>query len=65
MGAGDAISSAIAEEFAEKGYTVCLARRSAEPVELKAKEINAKGYEAFGFALDVSNESEVEVKAYK
>jgi len=60
VGAGDAIGSAIAKEFAEKGFTVCMARRSAEPVESYAKELRSEGYEAFGFGMDARKEDEVE-----
>lgn len=60
VGAGDAIGGAISKEFAEKGYTVCMVRRSAEPVEAYAQELISKGYDAHGYALDARNEEEVE-----
>jgi len=60
VGAGDAIGSAIAREFAEKGFTVCMARRTAEAVESYAKELCSEGYEAFGFGLDARKEDQVE-----
>lgn len=60
VGAGDAIGSAIAKEFAEKGFTVCMARRSLEPVEGYAEELRTEGFSAFGFSLDARKEDEVE-----
>lgn len=60
VGAGDAIGSAIAKEFAEKGLIVCMARRSLEPVEQYAEELRSKGLEAFGYALDARKEEQVE-----
>lgn len=60
VGAGDAIGSAIAKAFAEKGYTVCLARRSLEPVESYAASLRDQGFDAHGFALDARSEEAVE-----
>lgn len=59
VGAGDAIGSAIALEFAQRGYCVCMARRTLEPVEAYAEELSQQGYEAYGFALDARNEDQV------
>lgn len=60
VGAGDAIGSAISKEFAKKGFTVCMARRSFAPVEEAAEEFRAEGLDAYGFQLDARNEEEVE-----
>jgi len=60
VGAGDAIGSAIAKEFCQKGFTVCMARRSLEPVETYAQALRNDGYDAYGYALDARNETEVE-----
>ncbi|GAA5314892.1 MAG: SDR family NAD(P)-dependent oxidoreductase [Candidatus Pelagadaptatus aseana] len=60
VGAGDAIGSAIAREFAEKGYSVCMVRRNAEPVEAYAEQLCAEGFEAHGFGVDARNEEAVE-----
>lgn len=60
VGAGDAVGSAIAKEFASKGFCVCMARRSAEPVEAYADQLRAQGYEAYGFGMDARSEEQVE-----
>ncbi|MFC3150052.1 SDR family NAD(P)-dependent oxidoreductase [Litoribrevibacter euphylliae] len=60
VGAGDAIGSAIAKEFATKGYTVCMARRSEAPVVEYARQLQTDGYLAHGFALDARKEEDVE-----
>ena len=60
VGAGDAIGGAIAKEFALKGFTVCMARRSAEPVEAYAATLREQGLDAYGFALDARKEEQVE-----
>lgn len=59
VGAGDAVGSAIATEFAENGFTVCMARRSEEPVKAHADALSARGFKAHGFALDARQEDEV------
>ena len=59
VGAGDAIGGAIAKEFALKGYTVCMARRSAEPIEGYAEELREEGFDAHGFGIDARNEDQV------
>lgn len=60
VGAGDAIGSAIARAFAEKGYTVCMARRNQAPVSAFAEQLRNEGFEAHGFALDARKEEQVE-----
>ncbi|WP_339770783.1 SDR family oxidoreductase [uncultured Paraglaciecola sp.] len=59
VGAGDAIGSAIATEFAKKGLTVCLARRSADAVQSYAETLRSDGFDAHGFPLDARNEEQV------
>ncbi len=60
VGAGDAIGSAIAKQFAQKGFTVCMARRSIKPVETYAEQLRTEGHKAYGFALDARKEEAVE-----
>lgn len=60
VGAGDAIGGAIAKEFAQKGFTVCMARRNQEPIEAYAEELRSEGHDAYGFALDARKEEDVE-----
>ena len=60
VGAGDAIGGAIAKEFASKGFTVCMARRSAEPIESYADELRGEGFDAYGFGVDGRSEEQVE-----
>lgn len=59
VGAGDAIGSAIAKEFAVKGYTVVMVRRTQESVESYAAELRDQGHDAHGFALDARDEEQV------
>lgn len=59
VGAGDAIGAAIAREFAEKGFAVCLARRNAEKVQALAQAMSEEGFEAYGYALDARDEEAV------
>lgn len=60
VGAGDAIGSAIAKEFCQKGYTVCMVRRNLEPVKHYAQKLQNEGYDAYGYSIDARNEAEVE-----
>ncbi len=60
VGAGDAIGSAIAREFAEKGFTVCMVRRSKQPVVAYAEQLRDEGFDAYGFAADARKEDQVE-----
>lgn len=59
VGAGDAVGSAVAREFAEKGFTVCLARRGEEKVQALAQAMRDDGLDAHGFSLDARNEDAV------
>lgn len=59
VGAGDAIGSAIATEFASKGYTVVMVRRSKDAVQSCAVKLREQGYDAYGFALDARDEDQV------
>jgi len=52
FGAGGSIGAAVAKEFAAEGAQVFLAGRTAEPVELVAKEITANGGSAHAQVVD-------------
>ncbi len=60
MGAGDAIGSAIVRRFAERGLTVCAARRNGEKLKDLVDELTAEGYRAHGFSCDARKEENVE-----
>ncbi len=60
MGAGDAIGSAIVRRFAERGLTVCAARRNGEKLKDLVDELSAEGYRAHGFSCDARKEENVE-----
>lgn len=59
MGAGDAIGSAIARQFALAGLNVCLARRNAEKLAPVLAELHAQGLQAHGFSCDARDEDAV------
>ena len=59
VGAGDAIGGAIAKAFAEKGFTVCMARRSQDAIVAQANALQAQGLDAHGYGLDARNEDAV------
>lgn len=59
MGAGDAIGSAIGEQFARAGLTVCLARRNGEKLEPLVDELTAQGLTVHAFSCDARNEEQV------
>lgn len=54
------IGKAVAESFAEAGATVIITGRSEETVARTVKELTEKGWEADGFACDVSDMDDVE-----
>ncbi len=56
VGAGDAIGGAIAKEFATKGFTVCMVRRSAEPIKAYAETLRKDGFDAYGYGVDARRE---------
>ena len=59
MGAGDAIGSAIVRRFAERGLTVCAARRNGERLEELVTSLRDQGYDAHGFSCDARKEEAV------
>ncbi|OUS24289.1 short-chain dehydrogenase [Gammaproteobacteria bacterium 45_16_T64] len=59
MGAGDAIGSSIATQFARSGHTVCLARRNGDKLESIVGNLKEQGLEAHGFSCDARNEEQV------
>lgn len=56
IGAGDAIGSAIARKFSERGLTVCATRRNEDKLQPLISEITAAGGKAHGFACDARKE---------
>ena len=60
IGAGDAIGSAIARKFSQRGLTVCVTRRNEAKLKPLLEEISATGGEAFGFACDARKEDATE-----
>ncbi|MBV1796518.1 SDR family NAD(P)-dependent oxidoreductase [Siccirubricoccus sp. G192] len=59
VGAGDAIGAAVGRRFAAGGYTVCLARRSAEKAAPHVEQIAGTGGRARAFSLDARDEAAV------
>ena len=60
MGAGDAIGSAIARKFAQRGLTVCAARRNGDKLQPLVEELTAAGHQAHAFTCDARQEDAVE-----
>lgn len=60
VGAGDAIGAAVARRFAQGGYKVCVARRSAEKSTAFANEMAAKGFYLRAFSVDARREEDVQ-----
>jgi NAD(P)-dependent dehydrogenase (short-subunit alcohol dehydrogenase family) len=60
VGAGDAIGAAVARRFAAGGYSVCVARRSAEKSQSLVQEIVSSGGVAHAVSTDVRNEEAVQ-----
>lgn len=59
VGAGNATGRAVAKRFAAEGYICCLARRDQEKLKPVLAELAEEGYQAHGFSVDASAESEV------
>ena len=59
VGAGDGIGAAVGRRFAAGGYTVCLARRSAEKAAPHVERIVAEGGRARAFGTDARDEAAV------
>ena len=59
IGAGDAIGSAIVRKFADRGYTVCAARRNAEKLQGLVDEQAARGNTVHAFSCDARKEEQV------
>jgi NAD(P)-dependent dehydrogenase (short-subunit alcohol dehydrogenase family) len=59
VGAGDAIGAAVARRFAAGGYSVCIARRSAEKSQSLVQDIVSSGSRAHAVGTDVRNEEAV------
>jgi NAD(P)-dependent dehydrogenase (short-subunit alcohol dehydrogenase family) len=59
IGAGDATGGAIARRFAREGYTACVTRRTAAPLEPLLAQIRAAGGQAHGFGCDARVEEQV------
>ena len=60
IGAGDAIGSAIARKFAQRGLTICATRRNEDKLKPLIEEISANGGKAFGFGCDARKEDATE-----
>ena len=56
IGAGDAIGSAIVRKFAQRGLTVCAARRNGDKLEPLISELREAGHEAHAFSFDARDE---------
>ena len=56
IGAGDAIGSAIARKFSERGLTVCATRRNGDKLMPLIDDIKAMGRAAHGISCDARNE---------
>ncbi len=59
VGAGDAIGSAIARQFAAEGLVVYAVRRDASKLEPLLDELKAAGHEAYGAAVDARKEDRI------
>jgi NAD(P)-dependent dehydrogenase (short-subunit alcohol dehydrogenase family) len=59
VGAGDAIGSAIARKFAQRGLTVCALRRNGEKLAPLVEELTGQGMKAHGFSFDARQEDQV------
>lgn len=59
MGAGDAIGSAIVRKFAERGLTVCAARRNGDRLDSLVEELTTAGCRAHSFSCDARREEDV------
>ncbi|OAN75640.1 short-chain dehydrogenase [Sulfitobacter sp. EhC04] len=60
VGAGDAIGAAVARRFADGGYSVAIARRSAESSDELIADIAAAGGIARAYSTDVRDEEQVQ-----
>ena len=60
IGAGDAIGSAITRKFAQRGFTVCAARRNGDQLAPLVEELEAAGHKAHAFSCDARREEAVE-----
>ena len=59
MGAGDAIGSSIAAQFAKSGHTVCLARRNGDKLKSIVSKLSEEGHKAHGYSCDARDEDQV------
>ncbi len=59
IGAGDAIGSAIARKFAQKGLTVCAARRNGDKLTPLIEELTDQGHKAHAFSCDARKEDQI------
>ena len=59
IGAGDAIGSAIVRKFAERGLTVCAARRNGDKLAPLVEELEAAGHRAHAFSCDARKEEAI------
>jgi NAD(P)-dependent dehydrogenase (short-subunit alcohol dehydrogenase family) len=59
VGAGNGTGAEVAKELARQGYSVVVARRTAEALEPLVREIEANGGTAIAIGTDASDESQV------
>lgn len=59
VGAGDAIGSAIARKFAQRGLSVVALRRNGEKLLPLINELTAQGHTAHGFSCDARDEDQI------
>ena len=59
LGAGDAIGSAIVRKFAQRGLTVCAARRNGEKLQPLVDELTAAGQQAHAYTCDARKEEAI------
>ena len=59
IGAGDAIGSSIARKFAQRGLTVCAARRNGDKLQSLIDELRADGQRAHAFTCDARQEDAI------
>ncbi len=59
VGAGDAIGSAIVRKFAQRGLTVCAARRNGDKLVSLVEDLAAAGHKAHAFSCDARKEEAI------
>lgn len=60
VGVGPGLGYSLAETFGRRGFCIVLLARSKQKLEKYQEELAAKGVEAFGYPVDVSDQSSLE-----